>query len=103
MSGVASTKLMGSSVQGIGLVVKEDGGERGRWTGSLEMIGGNCVALSASFWPSKWPKMFPRASETDIEVFLLFRILCLFQRVIISQLTICFSLIICHFEGIKKR
>ena len=46
---------------------------------------GKGAVLAVSFWPSKLPKMPPRASDTDIEVFSLFRILCLFQRVITSQ------------------
>ena len=74
MSGEASTRLVGTSVQGGGWAVKEDGGEGGRRMGSLEMIG----------------------------VFSLFTILCLFERDITSQPIVCFSHIICHFEGISK-
>ena len=60
-----------------GWAVKEDGGESGRWMGSLKIIGGKYVALSTSFWHSKLPKTSPRASETDIEGFSLFGILYL--------------------------
>ena len=72
--GEASTKLLGSLVQGGGWAVKEDDGEGGERMGSLEMIG----------------------------VFSLFAILCLFQRVITSQPVVCFSHVICCFEGIWK-
>ena len=37
--------------------------------GSLEMIRGKGVALSASFWSPKLPKTSPRASKIDIEYF----------------------------------
>ena len=78
-------------MQGDGWAVKEDGGDGGRWMGSLEMIGRKCATLSASSWPSKLPKMSPRASETNIEVSSLFVILSLFQRDITSQLVVSFS------------
>ena len=67
-----------------------------------EKIRGKGEELSTPFWPVKLPKMSPRASETDIEVFLLFGILCLSQRVITTQLVVYFSHIICHFEGDRK-
>ena len=59
--------------------------------GSLEMIGRKSVALLASFWRSKLRKMSARASETDIEVFSLFGIICLFQKAITSQRIDCLS------------
>ena len=90
-------------MQGVGWEIKEDGGEGGRQMGSLEMIGGKRVVLSALFWPSKLQKMSPTTTKTDIEVFSLFGILCLFQRVITSKQAIYFSHIICHFVGIWKR
>ena len=97
-------ELLGSSMQGGGWAVKEDGGEGGRWMGSLEMIGGKRVVLLALFWPSKLQKMPPRAFEIDFEVIFNFGILCLFQRVMISQSIVYFSSHIrCHFEGIWKR
>ena len=41
-------KLLRSSVEGGECVIKEDGGEGSRRMGSLELVGGKHVALSAS-------------------------------------------------------